>query len=311
MTPRRGWPAAAKTIAQGFCMGTADVVPGVSGGTVAYILGIYAELLDAIKSFDARWLGMLGRLDMRAAIAYPHFAFLVPLAIGIVLALLIFTRIIPIPRFLTTHPELIYGLFFGLIFGSIITLHRQVQLGTPRQYAAIIAGAVCGWLLMNAVPQTTPDTPLFVFLSGALAITAMILPGVSGSFILLILGKYAYVFDGIGRFDFAVLLPFGCGMVCGLIVFSRVLSWLLNRWRNGAMLFINGVLVASLWIIWPFQRREFVEVHGKAKMVGSSPIVPAELDFTVLCSLALALAGLAAVVSIDALAQRSSTTPTR
>ncbi len=302
--PQMPWRGTPKTIVQGFCMGTADVVPGVSGGTVAYILGIYPKLLNAIKSFDLNWLRMLIRMELRAAFLHPHFSFLIPLALGIAAALLTFTRLIPIPLLLTSHPELVYGLFFGLILGSIVTLHRQVQLRGVVEYATAGVGIVIGWLVMTAVPQATPDTAPYVFVSGALAITAMILPGLSGSFILLILGKYASVFDAIGRLDFSVLLPFGFGVICGLIVFSRVLAWLLERWRNRAMLFINGVLIASLWIIWPFQRREFVLVHNKSKLVGSTPLIPAEWDFTVLCSAALALAGMAAVLSIDLLARR-------
>jgi putative membrane protein len=285
-------------------MGAADVVPGVSGGTMAYILGIYEQLLAAIKSFDTAWLCMILRLQFRSALARPHFGFIIPLGIGIAVALFTFTRIIPIPRLLQTHPESVYGLFFGLILGSIFILQRQTKLTSPRQFAWLMAGAAIGWTIMTAGVGATPDTPMFALISGMLAICAMILPGISGSFILLILGKYTYIFDALGRLDLAIIIPFGIGAVIGLASFARVLSLVLARWRNTTLLVINGVLAASLWIIWPFQMREYAPAGSGAKLVHSTPFLPTDIDVTVLSSCALALSGLAAVLLIHFMAER-------
>jgi putative membrane protein len=285
-------------------MGTADVIPGVSGGTMAFILGIYPRLLAAINSFDLEWLRRLVRLDIKGALSYPDFQLLVPLGLGIFAALMFFTRVIPLPILIITHPEFVYALFFGLILGSIIVLLRQIPEIGLAGALRLGAGFVLGFLVVTLVPTNTPDAVWFVFLSGALAITAMILPGISGSFVLLILGKYAYIFDAIGRLDLLVLLPFGCGAVTGLALFSRFLAWLLRRYHDGTMLVINGVLIASLWVIWPFQERSYIEIRGKPRLVESSPLVPDLFDTTVLAAIGLMLLGISAVLGIHAMAER-------
>ena len=162
-------------------------------------------------------------------------------------------------------------------------------------------GTLLGWLVVNLVPTTTPDDAWFIFLSGALAITAMILPGISGSFILLILGKYAYIFDAIGHFRFTVIIPFALGIATGLALFSRFLEWLLRIHRQGTIMVIIGILIGSLWLIWPFQNRVYVEVRGKLQLLGSTPQLPDNIDNTVLLSVALMVAGFIVVLVIDRL----------
>ena len=188
-------------------MGAADVVPGVSGGTMALILGIYRDLIDAIKSFDLNWAQSVIRFDVKRAIGLPHFHFLVPLLIGILSAVLFFTRVISIPKLLETSPELIYGFFLGLIVGSIVVLFRDLKVWSVNLLGALMAGVVFGYLVVTLVPAETPSASWFIFLSGAIAICAMVLPGISGSFILLILGKYAHVLDGIGHFKLNIIVP--------------------------------------------------------------------------------------------------------
>lgn len=261
-------------VAKGFCMGAADVVPGVSGGTMAFILGIYRQLIDAIRSFDLIWLQHVIKLQIKPALERPHFAFVIPLAIGLFCALLFFTRVIPLPVLIHTHPEPIYGLFFGLIIGSIITLVSEIENFNFRTIFFITTGTICGWLIVNLVPMDTPDTPIFLFLSGMIAITAMILPGISGSFILLILHKYDTILNAIGHFNFIFLIPFGLGVLTGLIVFSRFLSWLLHKFYAATLQVIIGILIGSLWIIWPFQHREYIEIHEKERLISSTPYLP-------------------------------------
>ena len=280
-------------------MGTADVIPGVSGGTVAFILGIYATLIESIKSFDTRWLTYLFKGEWRRVVSYPRFDFLLPLVIGIFAALMFFTRIIPLPTYIHTHPVLIYGLFFGLIVGSIIVLTRQLGQSDRRSWLFISAGILLGFLLVTLVPVTTPETSWFVFISGMLAISAMLLPGISGSFILLILRKYAYIFEAIGRLDFTVLIPFMLGTLCGLIAFSRILSWLLHHFFRPCMQMICGILIGSLWVIWPFQRRVYETIGSKPQLVHTTPYWPNQLDDTVMGSLGLILLGLIIVLWID------------
>jgi putative membrane protein len=284
-------------------MGAADVVPGVSGGTMAFILGIYTQLIDAIKSFDTPWLLAVIKFDLRTSFTRPHFLFLLPLGMGIVSAVLFFTRIVPIPNLLHTHPEAIYGLFFGLIVGSTLILLREIGSKSLIDFVAILAGMLLGAVVVTAVPTQTPDTWWVIMGSGALAICAMILPGISGSFILLILGKYATVLDGIGRFDFEIILPFTIGAAIGLSAFTRLLSWLMHRYERLMLLLISGFLLASLWVIWPFQQRHYVTVRGKQRLLDSLPIAPTWEPSTAHAIL-LAILGLVVVMTVSQLASR-------
>lgn len=293
----------ARLLAKGFCMGAADIVPGVSGGTMAFILGIYPQLLGAIKSFDSEWLRALLSLRTREALARPHFDFLIPLLTGIAVALLFFTRVIPLPTLLYTHPEPVYGLFFGLITGSVIILLRQFGIPGIPGLIALAAGVLIGFAVVTMVPTSTPETPWFVFLSGMLAICAMILPGISGSFMLLILGKYAYVFDALGHFDLGVLLPFALGAITGLALFTRVLTWILHTWRIIPIIVITGFLIGSLWVVWPFQKRSYAELGGVRKLLHSSPVMPESFDAQLAVVVALVLLGIAMVLITGWLAE--------
>jgi len=285
-------------------MGAADVVPGVSGGTMALILGIYERLLVAIRNVDAEFVRLLLRGQAAQAARRIELPFLLAVGTGIACAIAFFTRVVELPRLIGTHPELVYGLFFGLIVASIVVLlagHRPLG---ARHLPWIVLGTVAGVAVVNLVPVQTPTAGWFLFLCGALAISALILPGISGSFILLVLQKYAYVFDAIGRLDLVVLAPFALGCAFGLAVFSRFLTWLLRRHHDATLLTIIGVLTGSLWMIWPFQERSFALVRGKERLVRSVPALPEQWDATALAALALALAGAAAVAALHALARR-------
>lgn len=289
---------------KGFCMGAADVVPGVSGGTMAFILGIYHELIDAIKSFDHQWFVSILRFDLKAIFGRPHFMFIIPLSIGIFLALMFFTRVISLPGLIVEYPEQVYGFFFGLILGSIYILVDGMPNLKVRQSAMVVPGLVIGLVIFNLVPTQTPETAWFVFLSGALAICAMILPGISGSFILLILNKYAFIFDAIGYFRFSVIIPFGLGALTGLLLFSRVLSYLLHRFYPHTILFITGLLMASLYVIWPFQERVYEVVRGKSRLVSSTPIWPGDATESVIYSMALLVVGVLIVITLTRISQK-------
>ncbi len=289
---------------KGMCMGAADVVPGVSGGTMALILGIYGRLLTAIRRVDLEFASLLARWRPAEAARRIDLPFLLAVGAGIFAALMFFTRVVPLPRLIITHPELVYGLFFGLITASIVVLLKDRRPLSAWRVAWIVLGTLVGLAIVNLVPVDTPTAAWFIFLCGALAISAMILPGVSGSFILLVLQKYAYVFDAVGRLDLAVLVPFGLGCACGLALFSRFLSWLLDRFHDATLLTIIGILTGSLWTIWPFQERVYVLVRGKERLLRSLPALPEQWDATVLGAALLAVAGAAAVLALDAFARR-------
>jgi len=300
-TPKSGLTQVPKHTLMGFCMGSADIVPGVSGGTMALILGIYERLLTAIRSFDESWLKSLFKFRVKEALARNDLVFLLPLGVGIVLALLFFTKVIPLPTLIVTQPELVYGLFFGLILASIVILMGEVDHYGPTEIIIAIAGVLLGFTIVNLVPVETPTAAWFIFLSGFIAITAMLLPGISGSFILLILGKYAYVINALAEFNISVIVTFAAGALTGVVVFSRAIVWLLQHYRQTTLLLIKGILIGSLWMIWPFQERIYETIRGKEKLVSTTPIWPEALNGMVMASVALLVAGFFVVILIHRL----------
>src|SRR6056297_376607 len=263
------WSEAPFLMIKGFLMGSADIVPGVSGGTMALITGIYDRLIGAIRSFDTTSITHALKFNVKKLFEYIHWRFLLLLLSGIFLAVLFFTRIVPLQIYMFTHPELIYGLFFGLIVGSIVLLIFEIDPNerTKKILLPLVAGTLIGFWVVTLVPTDTSESFLFVFLSGAIAITAMILPGISGSYLLLILRKYDYILSQLGALGgsetidaFLNLLPFGLGAIAGLMIFSRILSWLLKNYNTITIAVLIGFLIGSLYVIWPFQEREYQTV---------------------------------------------------
>lgn len=251
---------------KGFLMGSADIVPGVSGGTMALIVGIYERLLDAIKSVNSSFLKSFFSLKWKEAFEEIHIKFLVILFSGIFSALAFFTKVVPLQVYMFTHPEIVYGLFFGLILGSIYILIKALERFSRIEVLMVFLGIAFGVWVVSLVPADTPEHPAFVFLSGSIAICAMILPGISGSYLLLIMRKYDYLLSQIGLIGGSEtadgmlgLLPFLLGAVVGLAAFSRFLSWLLSKYHPQTIAVLIGFLIGSLVVIWPFQHRQFVE----------------------------------------------------
>jgi len=267
-------PATPPLVGKGVCMGTADIIPGVSGGTMAYILGIYERLLESITVLNRQWLRDLVRLRLRKAVSAVPVLFLGPLVFGIGLAVWIFTKMIPLPYFVQHHPEPVYGLFFGLVGGSVILLMRMHARLCWRHALTLLAGVALGITIVSLVPANTPDASWFIFLCGSLAISAMLLPGISGSFILLILGKYALILGAIGDLDLRVIIPFALGCAVGILVFAHSLKWLMANYTVTMNLLITGLLIGTLRAVWPFQERTYEEVRDKERLISSEPFWP-------------------------------------
>jgi len=275
---------------------------------MAFILGIYPQLINAIKSFDSEWLRMILSLNVKGMINRPDFGFLLPLGIGAVSALVFFTRIVSLPTLIRTQPEVIYGLFFGLILGSIVILFRHLGMYLLlKRSLFLFLGILFGGFVATMVPASTPDDSWFIFLCGTIAISAMILPGISGSFILLMMKKYAYIFNAIGHFEFSIILPFVFGIIIGVILFSRILSYFLNRFYQQTILFITGLLVASLYVIWPFQTRLYEVVRHKERLMSSVPYMPESCSNQILYSLIMVVIGLITVILLDRFSDKAST----
>jgi putative membrane protein len=232
----------------GFAMGAADIVPGVSGGTMAFILGIYNDLLNAIKSFDVTALRLALRLRLREALAHIPLAFLIAVGLGIFTAIVVLSG--ALSHLLETHPTFVFAFFGGLILASIVAVGAKIRWSLAT-LAALIAGAAAAFIIVGLpVLQNANHDPLTLFISGAIAICAMILPGISGSFILLILGQYQYVLNAVRDRDILTLVAVAAGCVVGIVIFSRVLSYLLRRHYQVTIAALTGFMVGSLRTIW-------------------------------------------------------------
>ena len=295
-------------IIKGFCIGSADVIPGVSGSTIAFILGIYPKLINAIKSFDSKWLSMIFSLNFRGVLQRPNFNFLIPLGIGILSAVFFFTQIIPLHILVRTHSEIIYGLFFGLVLGSIILF--LYKLGTnliSKYFIFLLFGIFFGVYFISLVPSSTPDDSWFIFICGIVSISAMLLPGVSGSFILLMMKKYAYILNAIGHIELSIIVPFIFGVITGLIVFSRLISYILEYFYQQTILFMTGLLIASLYVIWPFQNRFYEIIQNEEIMISSRPKIPELLSEQVFYSITMMIFGLLIVIILSRFSRESVT----
>jgi len=292
-----------RIVVSGVFMGTADLVPGVSGGTMALALGIYRRLLAAIASINLDLLKAIKTARWRQALDIVHWRFLASLGFGIVLALVIMGRVFKLPQLTLTSPKPVYSVFFGLVLASTVILARRVSRWDVKAGVSLPIGAVVGLLIVTLVPVDTPYGAPFMFLYGAIAIIAMILPGISGSFILLVLGKYAYVIEGVLHLDLAIALPFAAGCAVGIMAFSRVLGRLLDRFHDPMIAGLAGLLLGSLYRIWPYQNIETVVVRDKPRIISAEPFVPPALEVS---TLLLVVLGVVLVGGVEVLAIRRS-----
>jgi putative membrane protein len=290
---------------RGLMMGAADIVPGVSGGTIALITGIYGRLLDSLRKFDLICLRLVFKADFKAAWGHVDGTFLLVLVSGIATSILTLARVFS--WLLEYHPVPLWALFFGLILGSALLLLRQVQDWSLRRILSLSAGVAVA-MAIGLSPATGLQVSFpVIFLSGFLAICAMILPGISGSFILVLLGMYGTVLAALKSFDLLFILVFAAGAAAGLLCFSRFLHWLLSRFHNGTMALLTGFLFGSLIVVWPWKHvLSWVEgSHGQLKPVQQVPVSPIEYmtvtgqDPQLVLCLLLMFAGLFSVWLLD------------
>lgn len=298
--------AAGILLLKGLCMGSADVIPGVSGGTVALITGIYEDLIQALKSFDATAVKKVLNLDLTGALAGVHIRFLMCLLAGIGIAIVSFARLL---NYLLNHyPTFTWSLFFGLIAASILVVSRQVAIWTAGAGISLVLGSVAGALIVNLIPMSTPDALWFIFLCGIIAICAMILPGISGAFILLILGKYEFITATLKNpFEpqqLMIIIVFCLGCLIGLLSFARLLNYLLKNFRPLTLAFLTGLMAGSIKKIWPW--KEIIEtklIGGNPRIIWGANKMPETLNTEVLIALGFATCGFIAVLIIERLAR--------
>lgn len=283
---------------KGLAMGSADVVPGVSGGTIAFITGIYTELLDAIKSVNLTALRILFRQGPRAFWQAINGTFLLTLGSGILLAIATLAR--GIHYLLVNHPVLVWAFFFGLIVAACWHMGRQLQCWSPGIVLLLAAGALAAALISSATPTELPLNPLTLILAGSIAICAMVLPGISGSFMLLLMGMYAPVIGAVKGLEFGVLSLFAAGALLGLLSFTRLLSWLLHHYYQAMLALLTGFMVGSLVKVWPWKETLTSRIDSRGELV---PLVQINIlpDWSseTLQALLLALAGAALVLVLE------------
>ncbi|MFY0664192.1 MAG: DUF368 domain-containing protein [Natronospirillum sp.] len=240
-------------VARGILMGIADMVPGVSGGTMALLTGIYDRLINALSSFDLTVLGLLWRRDIRAAWRHVDATFLSCLLAGILAALVAMSHVVV--WFMTHQPVLLWGFFLGLLGAALCTLMADV-VWQKQHVLAMLGGALLALTTAFASGAALEPTPIWFFFGGMIAISAMILPGISGSLILLLLGLYLPAVEAIRQFDVGVILVIGGGCATGILLFSRLLRWFMTQHRMLTMAALSGVVLGAMPRLWPWQVAE-------------------------------------------------------
>ncbi len=292
-----------------FCMGIADLIPGVSGGTIAFITGIYEGMLDAVGSVNKRSLSALFRLDFKSFLSIVHIRFLIPLVIGILSAIFLLARVMH--YLINEHPIPTWATFFGLIAASIIVIFKE--LDNPKKASNLIPlviGAIFAWIMVSLIPVDTPTSSWFIYLCGIIGITAMILPGLSGSFLLLILGKYEFITGAVKspfvEGNFVILLTFVAGSITGVAGFSRVLNWFMKHYRSQTMAFLTGVLIGSMKKVWPWKEvLETKVVRGKVRILRDANILPSDMNGEVALAIIVCIIGFIAVLWMESKSRKS------
>ncbi len=294
--------------ASGFAMGSADVVPGVSGGTIAFILGIYEELIGSIRMVGQPvfWRALL-RGEWRVALRLINFFFLLALGTGLLGA--IFLLAPGIEWMLINQPIIIWSFFFGLVLASIVIVATRIRVWSPDRFVALLLGAGAAFWIVGLVPVQTPDTWWFLMLSGAIAICAMILPGISGSFIMVLLGKYHFFINAINERDFASLAFAAIGAAIGLVTFAQVLSWLFRRFHDITVATLTGFMIGSLREIWPWKEtlESVVDPVGEIVPLVDRNVLPAltvngAFNTEIAFAAGAALLGIIVVVAVERIA---------
>ena len=264
-------------VLKGMAMGAADVVPGVSGGTIAFISGIYEELITSINGINFALLGTLRKEGFLAFWKRLNGGFLLSVVLGIGLSVASLAKLIS--WLLENKPVLLWSFFFGLVLASIFLVARAIgrwHAGTILMFAA---GTVAAWYITSLPPTENSEGLPFLFMSGALAICAMILPGISGAFILVLLGSYKTVLDAVHMRDFVILGTVAVGALFGLLSFARLLKWMFSHYKNSTLALLTGFILGSLNKIWPWKKVLETRVFGdKIVPISEENISPFRYD---------------------------------
>jgi putative membrane protein len=302
---------------KGFAMGAANVIPGVSGGTIAFITGIYERLIDALKSFNIKALRYALKWDLKGFARHVDLGFLMALGLGVVSSIFTLAKVL---KFAFEHyPTMVWAFFFGLIFASIYSVGKMVKHWRVAEVLSLLVGLGAAVSLAFMTPAEPNAHPLYLGLCGVAAMCSMIIPGISGSFVLLLMGNYKLIMldavDNLRQMHFAeslpLLIPVGIGAVLGLVALSHLLSWLFKRYHDTMVSLITGFVAGSLVIIWPWKTvGEFIMVKGKMKVISWNWELPDFSNTATWWAMALLLAGVGVMVVMEKLSAKGKTSET-
>ena len=303
MAAKRGIKAYSLLVLKGMGMGAADVVPGVSGGTIAFIVGIYEELINSIKSINTANLRLLFKGQIAAFWRGINANFLLSIVLGIGISVFSLAKIIT--YLLVNQPILVWSFFFGLVLASTWFVAKEISRWEVKTAISFVVGALLAYYITVATPAETPTHPLFIFLCGAIAICAMILPGISGSFILVLLGKYFYIMDAVKTLRISVILVFLAGAAIGITAFSRVLSYALRRFHDATIALLSGFMLGSLNKVWPWKEtiKTYTDSHGVVKPLVEQNIAP---NTQIIEAVGLMVVGFVLVYALEKLSSRKA-----
>ncbi|MDW3194142.1 MAG: DUF368 domain-containing protein [Cytophagales bacterium] len=286
---------------KGLAMGAANVIPGVSGGTIAFITNIYERFINALKSLDLDAVSLLFKGKIKELIIKIDFWFLLSVLGGVAVSILSLAKLL---EFLFLNYEtLTLAFFFGLIIASIVAVGSQIESWNSSTVVALIVGTAIAISIAFLPPANANDAIWYVFLCGVVAVCSMILPGLSGSYILLLMGNYILVLQAISGFKFKVIIPMAAGCIVGLLLFSRLLSYLFAHYKSQTIALLTGFVTGSLVIIWPWKTAETITIEDKEKVVGYTWEMP-ELNGAFAIAFLLILIGFGLVFFIERTGQK-------
>ncbi len=294
---------------KGLAVGIANIIPGVSGGTIALITGIFERLIDAIKSFDLQAIKLLFTGKWKAFAEKTDFYFLLSLFTGIVLAIVLLARIFDF--LFKNYPVYIWAYFFGLVLASIYFVGKTIEKWKINVIVSLVIGTAFALFISFINPATQNDNFWYLILCGVVAICSMILPGLSGSFVLILMGNYQLIaIEAINNRDLTILVPMALGAIVGLIAFSHVLSWVFKRFKDQTLAMLTGFILGSMTILWPWKTilylrdpsGNFIIKHGEKVVASYKSILPPDWGAHTWTALLIILAGIASIVVLELLA---------
>ena len=294
-------------IFKGIGMGAANVIPGVSGGTIALITGIFEKLINSIKSFDLKAVKLILKGDFKGFFNRINMGFLLSVFLGIFISILTLAKILGF--LFENYPVYIWAYFFGLILASVYFVGRRIEIVDIWVVITFLVGTLIAVLLSVLSPATENTRIYYLILCGVVAICSMILPGLSGSFVLILMGNYELIFiEAVNEFDMGILIPVGVGAVLGLLAFSHILSWIFKRYKDQTVSLLTGFILGSLSILWPWKNEVYqtgppgeilLKSSGDPVIIGYEKYLPQQFDTEVIISILLVITGIITIWVIE------------